>query len=336
MKAWLIQIKREFWEHQTLFVFIPLTIAAIIIIAGTYVVALDSSLDSKAGKALFGHVFFIDSDDDSGNPADSQGDGDTTQEYVIDFSKGELVRAEKSDTGISISSQQQQILNNSLYGLHIFIMIITGFVLMFYQLNCLYADRKDRSILFWKSLPVSERRNVASKFIISLLAVPLLVSLISWGVQLCYLVLSSIYVYRVGSNPWEIVWGRLDLLHVFPQELIFFLWSMAWWLPLNAWLMLASALGKRSPFLVATVPVVVVIIMENLLFDSWNIGKLLLAHIQAVGVQASNLRGDELNGILNTGSVNIFLDIPAMIAGLVTAGILFPAIVWLRNHRFEI
>ena len=332
MNAWLVQVKREFWEHQTLFWIIPLTIAAVIIIAGSYVVAVYSSVDSRVGNALFGNVYFIGTDHNSGSTVHTRNEGLTTSEYIIDFTKSELVRSKDFSTGDSTDAQRHHALNKALYSFHTFIMLITGIVLMFYQINCLYADRRDRSILFWKSMPVSETRNVATKLIVSLLAVPLLATVISWGIQLCYLVLSSIFVYRVGSNPWEVVWGRLDLLHVFSQELLLFLWSVAWWLPLAAWLMFASALGKRSPFLLATVPVVVLIIMEKLFFGSWYIGGLLSTHFKTVLFQMSKLIGDDLSG----DTINIFLDNPAMLAGFLIAGFLFSTTVWLRNHRFEI
>lgn len=335
MKAWLIQIKREFWEHQTLFVLIPLVAALLVIIAGGYVTAFHSSLESGAGMALFGHAYNLEKGTNSARTMDSSG-GEDTKEYIIDFTKGELVRAEDFNTGISRSDSRQQLVNAALYGFHSFIMIITGFVLMFYQLNCLYGDRKDRSILFWKSMPVSESRNVATKLLVSSLAVPLLATVISWGIQISYLILSSIFVYRVGFHPGAVVWARLDLLHVFSEELKLFLWSMAWWLPLNSWLMFSSALAKRSPFLVATIPFVVIIIMDNLLFGNWHIGRLLWTHLQAIEIQMEYLSGSEINTGLNTGSVNLFLDNSTMLLGFIISGLLFPATVWLRNRRFEI
>ena len=335
MNAWLIQIKREFWEHQTLFILIPLVIALMVITAGTYVAAFHSSLESRAGMALFGHAYSLETDAGAAKSMDSSGEGDAT-EYIIDFKKGELVSAEDSAAEVSQPDSRQQYVNEALYGFHSFIMIITGFVLMFYQLNCLYGDRKDRSVLFWKSMPVSESRNVATKILVSFLVVPLLATVISWGIQISYLLLSSLFVYRVGFHPGEVVWAQLDLLHVFSEELKLFLWSMAWWLPLNSWLLLSSALAKRSPFLVATIPFVVIIIMDNLLFGNWHIGRLLLTHLQAIEIQKDYLYGSEINTDINMGSVNLFLDNSTMLIGFLITGLLFPATVWLRNHRFEI
>ena len=332
MNAWLVQIKREFWENQTQFVIIPLVIAVIILLACIYAVTLQASKDSGAGRALFGHVYFFDTGDGTG-PANAE---DKIPEYTIDFTSGKLVRAENSGLELSPGAQRRLRINAALYGIHTFIMMITGVVLMFYQLNCLNADRKDRSILFWKSMPLSEERNIAVKYIVSMLAVPLVVTLISWGIQVSYLLLSSVFVYRVGSSPWQLVWGNLNLLHVFFQELILFLWNMAWWAPLAAWLLFSSALGKRSPFLVAAVPVIVVIIMDNLLSGSWHVGNILLTHWKEALLQPSNLIGEESVTGLMMGKVNIFLDAPVMITGIIAAVILFPATVWLRNHRFEI
>lgn len=341
MKKWLIQIKREFWEYQMLFVNIPLVIASLIIIAGIYIVTMQASLDSRVGMGLFGNTYQLDtykntgknSDSSRGNTVTGKASSDEQLEYVIDFNKQELIPAKAA--GISRTGSSSRKINAELYGFHSFIILITGIVLMFYLISCLHGDRKDRSILFWKSMPVSETRNVAAKLIVALLAVPLLTTVISWGIQLCFLGLSSIFVYRVGFHPGEIVWAQLNLPHVFSQEIILILWNMAWWAPLAAWLLFASALGKRSPFLIATVPVVVVIIMEKLLFGTWSIGNFFLTHPKAVGYQLSNLVGDEYTGPAG-GTVNLFLDNPTMFAGLVIAGLLFTATVWLRNHRFEI
>jgi ABC-2 type transport system permease protein len=338
MKAWLTQVKREFWEHQTLFIFTPLVIAALFICAGIYIVTLHASLESEIGMGLFGDVYHLDVGPGiktGNNGAITDGNPEDAVEYIIDFSRGELVVAQHSESGISGSDEGDKGVNSALHDVNFLFMVIIGFVLVFYLLNCLYADRKDRSILFWKSMPVSEHRNVAAKLIIVSLAAPALVTVISWMVQICFLVFSWIFIYRVGYDPREVVWPQVNILPVFFEQLKFFLWSMAWWLPLNAWLLFSSALGKRSPFLVATIPFVVIIIMEKLLFGTRYVLGLLLSHMSAVQFQLGNLMG-ESGGSVSGGSIDILLDNPAMLAGFVIAGLLFPATVWLRNHRFEI
>ena len=103
------------------------------------------------------------------------------------------------DRDNSLSDNWQQHTNTALYGIHQLFVTVTAFVLLYYMLSCLYTDRKDRSILFWKSMPVSENRNVAVKFITAVLVVPIVATLISWLTQICYLVLATVLVSRIGG-----------------------------------------------------------------------------------------------------------------------------------------
>src|SRR3982074_3611727 len=51
--------------------------------------------------------------------------------------------------------------------------LVMVIVLSFYLMDCLYQERKDRSILFWKSLPVSDANTVISKLLVAVVVVPL-------------------------------------------------------------------------------------------------------------------------------------------------------------------
>ena len=350
MNSWLIQLKREFWEYNTAFLLTPAVIAALAVLVGIYVVIAYGTPESEFAHSVFGYgddyAYQTGTGNDSGdnsNPA-RQDHSETTvnadsnsnrQEYIVDFSKGEIApveQSDRSDTDLDIQFNAAAF----MYGIQHLFLTITAFVLLFYALNCLYADRKDRSILFWKSMPVSEIRNVTVKFIITVLAVPVVVTLISWLVQLFYLLLATIFVYRIGSDPWTLVWSNLDVLDVFFQQLKYVLWGGAWFLPLIAWLLFASSLARRSPFLLATIPFVFVILMERLLFGSWSVGLLLLQHLRASALQIQNIMGDDSFAGATPGRVNMLLNLKEMLTGIVIAGLLFPATVWLRNRRFEI
>src|SRR3954447_3546571 len=54
------------------------------------------------------------------------------------------------------------------------VMVATFLVSIFYCLEALRGERRDRSILFWKSLPVSDLTSVLSKATIPLVILPLL------------------------------------------------------------------------------------------------------------------------------------------------------------------
>ena len=352
MNAWLVQLKREFWEHNSSFVITPLVIAVLIVIAGCYVVTMYASPDSEIGMELFGQVYQYDYDygddgeEEDGEAIDFSGPAETVTgttpvdddrvEYVIDFTRGELTVAEDARTDVTLPVYRQQVITMGLHGIHTLFMTIFAFVLLSYLLGCLHTDCKDRSVLFWKSLPVSEHRNVAVKLLVAVLVVPLLVTVLSWAVQLCYLALTMIFIYRIDADPWEVVWSQADILRAFFEQLKYVLWMGAWFLPFDAWWLFASALAKRSPFLVATIPFVVIITLEKLLFGASFTGSLLLMHMQTGLSQLGNIMGDEMMDITSPRSINLFLNNTEMLAGFVIAGLLFPATVWLRNHRFEI
>src|SRR3546814_20822192 len=54
-------------------------------------------------------------------------------------------------------------LDVAMYSAMGLLVVVLGFVVFFYCLGALYDDRRDRSILFWKSLPVSDASTVLSK-----------------------------------------------------------------------------------------------------------------------------------------------------------------------------
>ena len=87
-------------------------------------------------------------------------------------------------------------------------------VLTFYLLDCLYAERKDRSILFWKSLPVSDAATVASKLLVALAVVPLGVYVVA---ILSDLLFSAIIAVRASFNHSQILIGAWDTLATFAR-----------------------------------------------------------------------------------------------------------------------
>ena len=345
MKSWLTQIKREFWEYNTSFISLPLVVAALLVIAAIYVVLFYADSDSKVAIELFGRGQQIEDqqavDSNSASPdqdeaaANAAGNETNTSEFIVDFNTGEI----RPITAAEITSRSEShgfMANAMLFAIHQIFIIIMSFIWLYYMLSCLYDDRKDRSILFWKSMPVSEFRAVAVKLFTAVFAAPLLVTLISWVIQICYLLLSMIYVYRIGSNPWEMIWANADIMQSFFQQMQFVIWAGAWMLPFSAWWLFASALARRSPFLVGTIPFVVVIVLENLLYGKTYVGIMMTQHFQTVAAQLQNIAGVENDITSMPGNVDFLLNYPEMLTGLVIAGILFPATVWLRNHRFEI
>lgn len=147
------------------------------------------------------------------------------------------------------------------------IMLVAAIVLFFYLLDALYAERKDRSILFWKSLPVSDAATVLSKAVTALIAVPLWVWLLSMVTGLLTFVVVALKVAGTPVAPLGNfhfgVWIVLQLTLL--QNLVL---AALWYAPLAAWLLLVSVWAKRAPFLWAVLPPALLALFEQISFGT--------------------------------------------------------------------
>ncbi len=136
--------------------------------------------------------------------------------------------------------------------------LVIGIVLFFYLLGALYDDRKDRSVLFWKSLPVSDIQTVISKAVMAVIAIPLLVLAIYLVTWLLLQVLLSVFVLLHGGSPWALIWGQRNLLPLLTLQIAALPAHMLWSLPTVGWLLLCSAWVRSKPFLWAVlIPVLI-------------------------------------------------------------------------------
>jgi len=127
--------------------------------------------------------------------------------------------------------------------------IVLTFVVFFYCLGALYDDRKDRSILFWKSLPISDGQTVLSKLASALVVAPLMATAAAIATSIGFLVLLSAYALFHGGNPLELIWGPASPLQIAFQLIASLPVYAMWALPTVGWLMLVSAWARSKPFL---------------------------------------------------------------------------------------
>lgn len=142
------------------------------------------------------------------------------------------------------------------------IMIAGVFVAIFYCLEALHGERRDRSMLFWKSLPVSDRTIVLSKFLIPFAVLPLIVWSIAAATQLVMIVLSTA-VLQASGEAVSTLWSNVKVF----QRILVGLWGLSamalWWAPIYAWLLLVSGWAKRAVFLWAALPAFIVMIVQT-------------------------------------------------------------------------
>jgi ABC-2 type transport system permease protein len=171
------------------------------------------------------------------------------------------------DRRLSLIDESERIivLNMSQMVWAVIMCLVTGVVGAFYALDCLYAERKDRSILFWKSLPVSDELTVLSKFVLLLVLLPLLSLVLASASHLLALAIWKVRV-ATGGVPDVVAWSFSAWLRAEAIIALCVLLAVLWYAPLMAAALLLSAWVKRSPILWATLPLILLPIFEYMLF----------------------------------------------------------------------
>lgn len=152
-------------------------------------------------------------------------------------------------------------------------------VAVIYCLEALYGERRDRSILFWKSLPVSDVGVVAAKATVPLLILPLITFVLTVLTQLVMLLIASAVLEGAGGSV-SALWTMFPVLRIW-TALLYHLITVhtLYYAPIYGWLLLVSAWARRAPFLWATLPVAAVLIIEKLVFNTSVLAKLLLSRL---------------------------------------------------------
>jgi ABC-2 type transport system permease protein len=221
-------------------------------------------------------------------------------------------------------------LNPLLHGVHVFMLIILVFVSFNYLLGCLYNDRKDRSILFWRSLPVSARDEVLAKLAVALLVAPAVFIAASVLAQLATVLLAMLLVLRMDMDPFAVVLGNIQFGRLLLDQVGGWLLTALWVLPVYTWVLLASAGARRSPFMLALVPVLGLVLLEATLLGSSHVGSAVMNHMPHYN------SGRSAVGFYLLGPDWANLDYLGLFLGLLAAGVLLAAAVWLRRYRWEI
>jgi len=214
------------------------------------------------------------------------------------------------------------------------IMGIAFIVGLLYSLEALYAERRDRSILFWKSLPVSDRTAVLAKASIPLMVVPAVCCAITFALQAVMLALSSVVLWASGLSPTALFRALSFLPSFFYLLYHIFTVHVLWYAPVYGWLLLLSAWARRAPLLWAVVPPVAISIFERLVFHSNHFAEF-------IGSRFSG--GPEMDTSSYDGgfpfhhgvhlTLGHFLTSPGLWIGLVFAAVFLWAAARIRRYR---
>ena len=205
-------------------------------------------------------------------------------------------------------------------------------VAMFYCIESLQRERRDRSILFWKSLPVSDLTTVAAKASIPFVVLPLFAVAVTVVLQFVMLLVSSAVLAGSGLNVgtyWEQVGlfqaSLLLLYHVFTVHV---LWSA----PIYSYLLLVSAWARRAAFLWAVLPPFVICVLEKMLFNTWHVASF-LGQFFTGGTEGHYAPGTMPMNPLTHLTPWRFLTTPGLWVGLAVTTAFLAAAVRLRRYR---
>ncbi len=212
------------------------------------------------------------------------------------------------------------------------IMVVTFIVGIFYCLEALQGERRDRSILFWKSLPVSDAITVLSKMSIPMVVLPLLTFAIMFTTHLIMLLLSAAVLLASGMSVVAF-WSQLTLVHLSMILIYHFVTvHVIWYAPIYAWLLLVSAWARRVAILWAVLPLVVIGVIERIAFDSSHFVWMVMDRLSGASEGASMTRGASMDMMLAV-DLGKYLSSPGLWIGTALAAAFIAAAVRLRRNR---
>lgn len=266
--------------------------------------------------------------------------------YVLPHNLGYDVWVERMST--SDHEALEQLGGYFIPGLAAPFFVMMVFVTGVYLLDSLYSERRDRSILFWKSLPVTDTLTVLSKWGAILLVFPAIVFATVILLSLVLTLLTGIFVMFGGGNAWTLVWQHYSLFDGLGATFTLFYVEALWYLPLMGWLLLASAWAKKAPFLWSVLPPVAIAVLEEMFFDSNHF-------LEAIGGRLRPFGGEDGFGgrierefemfdgnVQFSGSTgfdfSVFADLFTSTGfwyGLVFAAACTGGAIWMRRYRDE-
>ena len=334
-------VQRELQEYKTSLVWTPVVTALLLTLLMAVSVVLANRI-SVMGDAILQVIMLEDSagsmnisiqiDDDDPNGGSYSYTIETEEslrEEDWNFSREWTFNPTTRAKAESEPDDRVDNLNPMLSVLHNILLLVLIVVTINYLLSTLFDDRKDRSILFWRSMPVSEWEEVLAKLGVALVVAPVIYIAVSILMQLAYVALAMLLVWRMDLDPVRLVLGNIEFGTLLFHQLSGWVLTALLVAPLYAWLLLASAGARRSAAFLAVAPPLGLILLEEFFLGTEMVRSAIgnhIPHASDSGSIAFYMAGPDW------GAVNYL----SLALGLVfTAAALWVA-VYLRRYRWEI
>lgn len=224
--------------------------------------------------------------------------------------------------------------------------VALAFLTVFYSLDSLYAERKDKSILFWRSLPVTDAEAVISKLLTATLVIPAVMALAIFATHFINLIVTSIWVSMKGGDAGILIWGSISIFDNWATALIVLLASGIWMSPFIGWFLFVSTWSKRMPILMAFMPPIVIAMGEGIVFRS----HIFLSAVTERGDMTPLFKIGNLEQFFEeerwrdgVGSLTLldkidlvgFFTSPSLWGGLLICGLFVSGAIYVRRYRDE-
>ena len=207
-------------------------------------------------------------------------------------------------------------------------LIFTAFIIgVFYCLDALHGERRERSILFWKSLPVSDLTTVLSKVSVSLVVLPLVSFAVIVATQFMMLLISTAALLPSGLAATT--WANFNLLQ---QSLVLLYGLIAialWHAPIYGWALLVSGWVRRATFLWAVLPLLGIAFFEKITFNTSHFASMLKDRLLGFAPEAFEFSAHAIPRL----TPGRYLSSPGLWLGLIFAAAFIIAAVRLRRYR---
>ncbi len=303
-------VKREFQEHRNAFLVLPAVVALFLIV----VLALPFFITGFTGLQ-------VDVTMNSGNQSEAW------------HLEGEKMKGEDA-IGIFFSrlpdmseQERQDSLHKVFRGLAMPFLLILSLVVFFYLMGSLYEDRRDRSILFWKSMPVSDVSTVLSKLFTGVVALPVVYLLCIAIVQFTLLLIATLAATGQEISVWAHLWVPANLPREWLTLAAWLMYAVFWGMPFYGWILMVSAYVNSIPLVwIVGVPLGLAVI-EGVLTDNAAIFIWWVSHARPVIPGIGDTFADQFPPSPLTMDMG---------AGLLVGFVFIVAAVWFRGERDEI
>ena len=265
-------------------------------------------------------------------------------EGQIVFAVGETETVGKDTNGLLLllrklaehsPDEQKVVITALLHALTVPAFVAVPFVVFFTLLSSLYEERRDRSILFWKSMPVPDWAEVGVKFLAASLLAPMIALGLAIVAQLATWAIMLFVAWGVDAPlaPWTTALPVVAYQWLV-MAVALVVWAL-WAAPVWGWVLFCSAFAPRSPFGFAVVPPIVLLIIEGMFFRTHHFAAWLGRHLFASPLLRGFPRGEiGAEDLLALKLVDLLgsLSEPGLWLGLAIAAFFLAAATWLRRH----